>query len=90
MHASERTHFIFTSRSGFYQGWKNCQQGTIVKNRAEADADVCTALPEVQPPLLLRSETALHRSVIAQRRKYIFNVFIAVWRLLSVMLTETE
>jgi len=61
-----------------------------VKNRAEADADVCTALPEVQPPLLLRSETALHRSVIAQRRKYIFNVFIAVWRLLSVMLTETE
>lgn len=61
-----------------------------MKNRAEADADICTALPEVWPPLLLRSETVLHRCAIAQRWKYIFNVFIAVWRLLSVMLTEME
>lgn len=60
MHVSERTRFIFTSRSGFYQGWQNCQEGTIVKNRAEADADVCTALPEVQPSLLLHSEPVLH------------------------------
>lgn len=61
-----------------------------MKNRAEADADVCIALPEVWPPLLHHSETALHQCVIAQRWKYIFNVFMAVWRLLSVMLTETE
>lgn len=85
-----RNSFHFSSHSGFHQGWQNCQEGTIVKNRAEAGTDVCTALPEVLPSLLLHSERALHRRVIAWRQKYIFNVFIAVWRQLSVMLTEME
>lgn len=82
--------FNFSSHSGFHQGWQNCHEGTIVKNRAEAGTGVCTALTEVWPSLLLHSETSLHPHVTAWRQKYIFNVFIAVCRLLSVMLTEME
>lgn len=90
MHTSERAHFSFTSRSGFYQGWQNCQGGTIVKNRAEARQLFVGPSQGCTFPAPLGEAVPQQCGIAHRGKKWIFHVLRAVWRLLSVMLTQTE